>query len=129
VVQQQEQIEQARRFAEQWAAAELAGDAGALERILTPDFMAVGPRVFMLNRDEWRARHQSRDLVYSSFTLSDVAARLYGPAAVLIGRQTQEATYQGHPVPLSELRVTLVLARQDDGWRLAGVHLSPIVPN
>jgi hypothetical protein len=129
VVQQQEQTEQALHFAERWAKAELAGDTGALERMLAPDFMAVGPRGFLLNRDEWLARHQSRDLVYSSFNLSDVAARRYGPVTVLIGRQVQEASYQGHPVPLSELRVTLVLIQRDGGWRLAGLHLSPIVPS
>jgi len=130
MVQHRDQIEQQTlSFADQWAAAEKQGDVDAPERILMSDFMAVGPRGFLLNREEWLARHRSRDLIYSSFALSEVTVRSYGPVAVLIGRQTQQSTYQGHPVPMGDLRITLVLVEQDGDWRLASVHLSPIVPN
>ena len=51
--------------------------------------------------------------------------RDYGTVAVAIGRQTQRATYRGAPSD-GQFRVTQIAVHTDDGWRLAGMHLSPI---
>lgn len=129
MTQQQTHVEQdARDFGERWAAAERRCDDGGLARILTSDFMAVGPLGFLLNRDQWLARYTSGELKHTSFAWTDVAVRVYGQAAVLIGRQAQESTYQDRPTPGSEFRATLFLVQQEGEWRLAGAHLSPIAP-
>ena len=55
----------------------------------------------------------------------EVDVREYGDTAVAIGRQTQQAAYRGQPSN-GQFRVTHVAVRESAGWRLAGMHLSPI---
>src|SRR5437660_9318364 len=94
-----EQIEQeVLRLADSWATAELHGDSGFLERTLTDDFIGIGPLGFMLTKQEWLTRHRSGDLKYESFDLDDVKVRPYNDAAILTGRQVQNATYRGNPI-------------------------------
>jgi hypothetical protein len=114
-----------RRLAGAWATAELGGDTALLEQILADDFIGVGPLGFMLTKQEWLARHRSGDMTYDALTLDEVTVRVYDEAAILIGRQVQDAAYRGNSVK-AELRTTLVLVRQQRQWRLAGLHLSPI---
>src|SRR5437868_356750 len=113
------------RLADAWATAELRADAAFLERTLADDFIGVGPLGFMLTKHEWLARHQSGDLKYDALDLNEVTVRVYGEAAILIGRQVQNAAYRGNSVK-AELRTTLVLVHQQGQWQLAGLHLSPI---
>jgi uncharacterized protein (TIGR02246 family) len=120
-------VEQLRSLAEEWADAEQRGDTALLARTLAEDFVGIGPRGFMLSRDEWLQRHQSGALRYTALSLEEVQVRVYGEAAVLTGRETQTASYQGQDVP-GQFRATLIWVRQQERWRLAGLHLSPIAP-
>lgn len=106
-----------------WTTAELRGDVAFLERVLADDFVGIGPLGFMLTKQEWLARHQSGDLKYASFTVDEVAVRVYGEAALVTCRQRQQATYRGTPVP-GEFRSSLMMVRQEGRWRLASLQLS-----
>jgi ketosteroid isomerase-like protein len=109
-----------------WTDAELRGDADALDTLLAADFVGVGPRGFVLTREQWLARYRSGDLRNSAFELRDPQVRDYGAAAVVVGTQAQQTTHQGRDTS-AELRATLVAVRTGEaGWLLAGVHLSPI---
>ena len=117
-----------RAVVEAWAAAELAGDASALDRLLASDFVGVGPLGFALTKADRLERHASGDPRDDAFAWNEPQVRLYGEAAVVIGRQTASATYLGRPIPAGTLRTTHILIRQGGDWRLAGVHMSPIGP-
>jgi len=112
-------------IADAWAAAELRGDTSFLGRALADDFVGVGPRGFLVTKEEWLARHRSGDLKYEAFGLFDARVRIYRDAAVLTARQVANTTYRGQPVP-GQFRVTLVFVKEAGRWLLAGVHLSPI---
>ena len=114
-------------LAEEWAAAELRGDTAFMARTLADDFVGIGPRGFMLTKDEWLARHKSGDLRYESFGLDEVRIRVYGDAAVLTGRETVKLKYRGEDQQ-AELRTTEVFVKQAGQWQLAGLQLSPIAP-
>jgi ketosteroid isomerase-like protein len=111
-------------FLTEWAAAEQAGDTGALETLLAGDFTAVGPLGFILPKQAWLARHRSRDLTYQDFSLDEVQARPIGPDAVVVtARTSTRGSYQGHPIP-EATRATLVLAGNGGRWQLAAIHMS-----
>lgn len=125
---QQDTEQQVTNLAAEWAAAEQRGDTAALANILADDFVGIGPRGFMLTRQEWLQRHQTGALVYDSLSLDDIQVRVYGGGtAIMVAREAQSARYQGQPMP-GEFRTTLVWVRQDGSWRLAGTQLSPIMP-
>jgi hypothetical protein len=111
-------------FLTQWAAAEQAGDTGTLETLLAADFAAVGPLGFILPKQAWLARHRSRDLTYSDFSLDEIEDRPIGQDAVLVtARNNTRGSYQGHPIP-EATRATLVLASNAGRWQLAAIHMS-----
>ncbi len=95
-------------LADAWANAELRGDTTFLESTLADGFIGIGPLGFMLTRQEWLARHQSGDLKYESFSLDEVKVRMYNDAAILTGRQVQNAAYRGNSIQ-GQFRTTLVL--------------------
>ena len=125
----QDQSGQLLSLGEDWAAAELRGDTVTLGRILAEDFVAVGPRGFMLSKDQWLSRHDSGSLTYEAFEWDEVTVRVHGDAAVLIGRQTARAVYEDGEVRheiQDRFRTTLVFVEEQGRWLLLGVHLSPI---
>ena len=114
------------RLADAWATAELRGDTAFLERILTDDYIGIGPLGFMLTKQEWIVRHQAGDLKYESFSLDEVKVRVYNnDAAVLTGRQVQNGAYRGNSIQ-AQFRTTLVFVRQQGQWQLASLQLSTI---
>ena len=114
------------RLADAWATAELRGDTTFLERILTDDYIGIGPLGFMLTKQEWIVRHQAGDLKYESFSLDEVKVRVYNnDAAILTGRQVQNGAYRGNSIQ-AQFRITLVFVRQQGQWQLASLQLSSI---
>lgn len=115
---------------ENWAAAELRGDTTSLGEILAEDFVGVGPRGFMLTREQWLSRHDAGSLRYEAFGLDEVQARLYRDAAITVCRQSARGVYEDENGRFDlddQFRATLVFVKQGEGWRLAGLQLSPIL--
>ncbi|HEY3713538.1 MAG TPA: nuclear transport factor 2 family protein [Jatrophihabitantaceae bacterium] len=114
-----------RSLGERWVDAELRGDADALDALAVADFALVGPLGFVLTRQQWLGRFGNGDFEMHSLTWDEVEVRDYCPAAIAIGRQTQQASYRGAPSD-GQFRVTHIAIRVDGRWLLAGMHLSPI---
>ncbi len=108
-----------------WADAERRGDIDFLMRNLTDDFVGVGPRGFLLTKEQWLTRYDSGDLRNESVVVDQLAVRVYGDAAIATGRQTQRAQHQGHDAS-GQFRITLVFVRPEGRWLLAGWQASPI---
>ncbi len=115
-----------KQIAEEWAIAERSGDTAFMGRTLTDDFHAIGPRGFVLNKEQWLQRFRSGSLKYEYFEWDEVNVRPYGDAAVVMGRERQKVKYQDQAME-SELRTTLVWVKQDGHWLLANVQMSPIL--
>jgi ketosteroid isomerase-like protein len=110
-----------------WAEAERHADTNILDEIAADDFRLVGPFGFVLDKTQWLDRYLSGDLVTSSLVWEDVEVREFGETAITIGRQTQQATYQGRLAD-GQFRVTQVFIRDQGRYRLASVHLSQAAP-
>ncbi len=120
VAQDLKQISQA------WTTAERNGDSAFMEHTLTDDFMAIGPRGFVLNKEQWLQRFTSGSLKYDQLDMDELLVRTYGDAAVATCRTNQKVRYQ-QQVVASELRMMLVWVKQDGRWRLASAQMSPIL--
>jgi ketosteroid isomerase-like protein len=114
-----------RRLSQAWARAEVHGDVATLEGLTAADFTLVGPVGFVLDRRQWLDRYRDGTLTTSELAYADVDVRVYGDAAVSVGVHTQKAAFRGSPADGS-FRATHVAVRAAEGWRLAGMHLSPI---
>jgi ketosteroid isomerase-like protein len=114
-----------------WADAERRADAGALDTLVTDDFLAVGPLGFVLDRRQWLDRYRSGALRLDGFAWEDVGIRDYGGSAVAVGTVTQQATYQGEhrPEASGRFRVTQIAVEQDGRWRFAGIQFSGPMPD
>lgn len=121
----QTSLEQALDLGRRWAEAELRADVETLSSLLETDFICVGPLGFVLNREQYLAPRRSGELKHEAFAWEDARIREYGDAAVAVGSQIQQSTYQGHDAS-GRFRVTQVLVRQAKGWVIASLHLSPI---
>ena len=107
-----------------WAKAEEANDPAALDGLLAADFVGVGPLGFVLGRDQWLSRF-GNGLENRAFAVEDAQVRDYGSAAVIVAVLAQETSFRGGDNS-GRFRLTLVAARPDGGWRLAGVHIGPL---
>jgi ketosteroid isomerase-like protein len=110
-------------FLAAWTDAERGGDAAATDRLLTDDFVGIGPVGFMLPKQAWLQRLTSGSLHYDSLGLDEVATRTYGNCAVTTARWNAKGTAQGNPLP-EATRATLVSVNNQGEWRLAGIHFS-----
>jgi hypothetical protein len=98
------------------ATAEREGDVPFLKEKLAHGFVAIGPRGFMLTKDEWLARHASGDLKYPGLRVEEVIVRWPGPdTAIVTGREVPSSTYKGNTRPESEMRLMAVLVDQWEG--------------
>ncbi|MEV6492366.1 nuclear transport factor 2 family protein [Actinoplanes sp. NPDC051633] len=113
-------------LAEHWADAELRGDTVALDELGSRDLVLVGPLGFVLDRAQWIDRYRQPDgLEMQSLQWSDATVRHFGDTAIVIGVQTQQATY-GARRSDGRFRVSLVFVREEQSWKLAGLHFSPM---
>lgn len=112
-----------RALQDEFDRAELQADRETLRRLLADDFLSIGPRGFVLDKQAWVDRH---DLFkYEELETSEVDVRLYDSAAVVRTVQRNKATYKDHPVEVA-VRVSQVWVEQEGEWRLAGIQSSPL---
>ncbi len=64
-------------FLKAWVAAERDGDTATTDRLLTDDFLAIGPLGFALDRPAW-LRRPADGLAYDEVSLSETTTRTYG---------------------------------------------------
>jgi|SRR5580700_711402 hypothetical protein len=108
--------------------AELRGDVSYLDEHLSEDFIGVGPRGFLLTKQEWVGRHRSGDLKYTSLYTDEIVVHLVKDEVVVAtGKEMSSARYQGNDMPPDQFRFMMVFVKEDGDWRLGGKQLSPIM--
>lgn len=110
-------------FLTTWADAERDGDAATTARLLTDDFIGIGPVGFQLPKAAWLHRQTGGDLHYEALSLDEVTTRHYADCAITTARWNARGTAQGHAVP-EATRATLVTVKDGGEWRLATIHFS-----
>jgi ketosteroid isomerase-like protein len=113
--------ETVRDLQRQFDLAELAADAERLRDLLTDDFRSIGPKGYVLDKEQWIGRHAQ--FQYHSLDTSELDIRMYGDAAIVRNVQSNKATSHGRPVAL-RVRVSQTWVKQQGSWRLAGIQFS-----
>jgi len=116
-------MEQVNELIDKWAAAELAGDASAYDELLAPDFRGVGPVGFVLDREQWAARH-AHGLVNHEFRVDDRELRAYGDDTVVVTAVETQRTVAMGQENNGSFRIVAVVVRRGDIWVLAHVQFS-----
>jgi ketosteroid isomerase-like protein len=108
-----------------WAEAEQRADVGTLDALTTDDLPLVGPRGFVLDKQQWLHRYRTGALITRSPALQESRTRHYGDTAIVVGLHTQQASHEGRAVD-GRFRATHLAARRGDRRLLTGLHLSPV---
>jgi ketosteroid isomerase-like protein len=109
-------------------AALLEADGGALEALLTPDFVLVDVMTGSeIPGSGLREVVAGRQLVFESIERIDSRVRIYGSAAVVTGQTRMHGRYQQQSWS-AHSRYTHVYIRGEDGWRLASAQGTAIAP-
>ncbi len=110
-------------LSERWADAERSMDSGKLEQLVDGDFSLIGPRGFVLNREQWVNRYRTGDLKNESFEWNVENVKDYGCTAIVQGVQKQKTSYRGQDSSGS-FRVTLVAVEDGEDCHLSHIQLS-----
>lgn len=115
--------QEVRDLSERWAEAERTSDAQALAGLATSDLTLIGPVGFVLERTAWLDRFGAHGLQMESLDWQVDSIRVHGDSAVVLGRQTQRASFAGQRAD-GQFRVGIVAVRGATGWLLAAIQYS-----
>lgn len=102
-----------------------ANDAAALKTHLTDDWHLVDASGRVMTFAEVERLLTSGAVKFTSYEVGDLAVRVHGDAAIVIGRDTTTGEADGSSFSSTD-RFTDVFVRQNGVWKLASSHLSPI---
>ena len=109
-----------------WDAANLKGDAAALDGILASEFILTGDDGKVHSKAEVISELRSRNIAYRSAKTDEVKIILHGDAAAVVsGRWRGSYTNRGKVVDLVE-RFTNFYVRRGGEWRCVASHGSAI---
>jgi hypothetical protein len=103
--------------------AELNADTETLQRLIADDFLSIGPKGFVLDKQEWIDRHGH--FTYDALDIDDIDIRLYDNTAIVSNIQRNKASYKDQHVELA-LRVSQTWVHKEEQWQLAAIQFSPL---
>jgi ketosteroid isomerase-like protein len=104
---------------EQWRQAQLAGDAVAMDRLLSDDFVGINSTGVVTTKTQQLARIKNRVAVITQLDLSDIKVKLIGSVvAVVTSRAEVAGTNEAGPIK-GAFRYTRVYQRLPSGaWKI-----------
>jgi hypothetical protein len=112
ILELQEQFDQAERHA----------NRDVLQRLIAADFLSIGPKGFILNKQEWIDRHEH--FKYLELETSDRDVRSYDKTVLVTNIQRNKAVYKNESIELA-VRVMQVWVEIAGQWQLVGIQFSP----
>lgn len=107
-------------------AAQLAGDVGALDRLLDDRLVAIGPDGARYTKDDDLAAHRSGSSVVSELVEEQVEVLVAGATGVTFFVGTVSGTFDGRPMS-ARLRYTRTWRHDEqEGWRILAAHIAVV---
>jgi uncharacterized protein (TIGR02246 family) len=108
---------------QEWADAIVSNDSERIARFMADDWVMVSD-TGISPRQQFLAAVESGDLSHSAMQIvSDARIRVYGETAVVTGRMTNTAHYQGHQTDSDEW-TTDVFVRRNGRWLCVLTHIT-----
>ncbi|MGD0920661.1 MAG: nuclear transport factor 2 family protein [Terriglobia bacterium] len=98
-----------------WNNASVKRDLAALSRIVADDWTDIEPEG-IFNKAQTLANLKSGEEVWTSAVADEMKVRVYGDAAVVLGRNTVKAQYKGKDLS-GQYRFTDTWVRKDSRWQ------------
>jgi ketosteroid isomerase-like protein len=105
-------------------AAMRASDVAALERLLHPELLAVGPDGALVDRAADLAAHASGRFVIAAIEEAEIEVREAGEVAVTFVVLDVAGTIDGADVS-GRMRYTRTWVRDRGSWRVLAAHIAP----
>lgn len=100
----------------------LRGDGASLDRVLAEAFISTGSDGTIATKAEYIADN-THGLTFESIVTDDLQIRLFGEAAVTLGRVTMKGTSGDAPFDAT-YGFTATYARLDGRWQLVAEHVN-----
>jgi hypothetical protein len=97
--------------------------------LLTDEFLGVGPKGFVLNKQQWLGRFPG-GLKYETIELAETQVKSYGTAAVVVTKQSQKGTFSGQRADgIFRMTQTWIQNEKSNQPQLASIQFSTIDAN
>jgi len=114
---------------EQWRQAQLAGDAAAMDRLLSDDFVGINSTGVVTTKTQQLARIRNRVVILTQLELSDIKVKLiHDVVAVVTSRAEVTGSNENGPIKGS-FRYTRVYQRSPGGaWKITSFEATRLPP-
>jgi Domain of unknown function (DUF4440) len=103
----------------------LASDWATLNDLVAPNARIIGPKGFMISRDEWIGAHQDTGYQQVRLDATDTEVHAYDQAGIRVDSVESECTYHGETIT-GRLRVTQAWMTEHGQWQLAAVQYTAL---
>lgn len=103
----------------------LGSDWGTLNELIAPDARIIGPRGFIISRDEWIGAHQESDYKQVRLEATETDVHAYDNAGIRFDVVESECTYKGETIT-GRFRVAQVWVTDRGRWQLAAVQYTAL---
>ncbi|MDR3745242.1 MAG: nuclear transport factor 2 family protein [Acidobacteriaceae bacterium] len=119
---------QVEKLEEAWRTAELNGDADAMAKLLSDDFVGISMTGQVVTKTQQLDRMRSQKMVLTRIDLTDMKVKLIGSTAIVTSLAEVEGTNDGAPIH-GVFRYTRVYARQFSGtWKITNYEATRVGP-
>ncbi len=113
---------------EQWRTAQLTGDAAAMDKMLSDDYIGISTSGQVNTKAQQLDRVRKRKVTISKVELSDVKVKLVGSIAIVTAQADVDGTNENGPVK-GTFRYTRVYQRLPSGeWKITSFEATRIPP-
>jgi ketosteroid isomerase-like protein len=118
--------EQIQTLEEQWKDATTTGDAGAMDKLLSDDYVGISWTGQVNTKAMQLDRIRNRAVTVQHMTLSDIKIKVVGPVAIVTSRATVQGTSDGKDIN-GDFRYTRIYQRLPTGaWQITNFEATRI---
>jgi hypothetical protein len=105
----------------------LGRDGEALDRIVADDCQIIGPKGFLISKQDWIGTHMGDVYELLALEIVDSAVHGWGDSAVTVDLQQSACIFHGERIE-GLFRVLSVWHAGDGGWQLVGLQYTTASP-